>query len=250
MAILLIQYRTDASQAHEQRCVLAHSGLQPSELVVANPILQPGSVSALKVNEFDGILIGGSGEFQLSQPDPRIMTALDEVRFVIDDALSQDKFMLGMCFGHQLIAWHLGVSVHANPEESQVGSFEVTLTADGSIDPIFDGVPIRFTAQHGHKDSIAGLPVGARHLAQGPRHAYNGFRVGKTYGLQFHPELTLDDLIARLQLYPEYLKGRTIEEARQDYRPSPSAPRILKNFIGLTQQATQRVAQVPTAVLG
>ncbi len=233
MKVLLIQCRTDASAAHELSCVLKHGHLATGDLTVANPVLQPGSLRAHAVRDFDAVVMGGSGQFGIVQAANTLafQRALTEIRPVLDEVLERDHPFLGMCLGHQVLGWHVGAAVVADPLQEEVGSFTVTLTDDGRVDPLFAGLPGRFVAQHGHKESVDELPQGAVQLSAGEHNPMSSFRIGKAvYGVQFHPELTLDDLMTRLSLYPEYLHGRSIDEARKDFRESPEAPRVLRNF--------------------
>ncbi len=244
MHLLLIQCRTDASAPHEHACVSTHAGLDVDAISVVNPVTHPGSLAAQRIHEYDAVILGGSGEFCITQPTA-FQGAVDEIRPFLDEVLRYDHPFLGMCLGHQVLAWHLGARVLADPNQSQVGSFTVTVTEDGRQDPLFADMPERFTAQHGHKDSVDELPAGARHLTQGERNRVSGYRIGeRVYGLQFHPELTLDDLMTRLELYPEYLKGRSIAEARKDFQESPQAPRVLRNFFTHVVPAHARAPQV------
>jgi len=231
MKILLIQCRTDASAPHELACVQTHGQLDSDQITVVNPVTYPGSLVAERVTDYDATMLGGSGEFCITHPDA-FQDAVDEIRPVLDVILAHDLPFLGMCLGHQVLAWHVGARVVTDPDQSQVGSYTVTVTEDGQVDPMFRGTPRQFLAQHGHKDSVDELPAGAVHLTRGEKNTISGYRIGlNVYCVQFHPELTLDDLMTRLALYPEYLKGQTIDEARKGFRESPEAPRILKNFL-------------------
>lgn len=233
MKALLIQCRTDASAAHELSCVLKHGKLTTEQLTVVNPVTTPGSLRAHQVRDFDAVLMGGSGQFGIVLAADTLIfqRALTEVRPFLDQVLEHDRPFLGMCLGHQVLGWHVGASVVADPEQEEVGSFKVVLTDDGKRDPLFVNLPERFIAQHGHKESVDELPQGAVQLSHGERNPMSSFRIGRSvYGVQFHPELTLDDLMTRLSLYPEYLHGRSIEEARKDFKESPEAPQVLKNF--------------------
>lgn len=230
MNLLLVQCRTDDSAPHEYACIQNHTKLADSEITVINPVKKPGRLTSLNIDKYDTAIIGGSGEFSLSHKES-FEFILSEIRFFLDQVLEKELPFLGMCLGHQLLAWHLGARVEADKKQEEVGSFNVTLTEKGQADPIFAGLPNEFMAQHGHQDSVMELPTGAVHLSSGVNNEVGGFRVGdKAYGLQFHPELTLDDLMTRLALYPEYLNGRTIEEARQDFQESPLAPLSIQNF--------------------
>lgn len=235
MKLLLVQYRTDASREHEQSCLLRYAGLDASELVTVNPLLDPGVLKRVQLTDYDAMAIGGSGEYQIPTMPTDVAYSLEAVRPLLDQAIAMDLPVLGMCFGHQILAWHFGILVVTDPNQSQVGSYPVHLTDEGKADPLFANLPTEFIAQHGHKDSIMGLPDGAVHLAMGKKHAYNAFRIGSAYGLQFHPELGREDLMTRLTLYPEYLKGKTLDEVREQFSESPEAPKILANFLAIVR---------------
>ncbi len=242
MKLLLIQYRTDASKEHEQACLLRYAGLADDELAVVNPLLEPGVLKRLELADYDALVIGGSGEYQIPTMPEQELVHLEAVRPLIDRALAMELPVLGMCFGHQILAWHFGILVVTDPRQSQVGSYPVTLTDEGKADPLFAGLPETFVAQHGHKDTIIGLPDGAVHLAMGAKHAYNAFKLGSAYGLQFHPELGREDLLHRLTLYPDYLKGKTIDEVRGEFAESPEAPKILGNFLAIVRARSAALA--------
>jgi GMP synthase (glutamine-hydrolysing) len=236
MKILLVQYRTDASREHEQSCLIRYAGLEPQNLVIVNPLLDPGALKRVNLTEFDALIIGGSGEFQIPTMPTDVANSLETIRPLIDRAIKMNLPVLGMCFGHQILAWHFGILVVTDPQQSQVGSYPVTLTEEGRADPLFADLPAEFIAQHGHKDSIMGLPEGAVHLAMGKKHAYNAFRIGSAYGVQFHPELGLEDLVTRLTIYPDYLKGKSLDDVRLQFSESPEAPKILANFLAIVRE--------------
>jgi GMP synthase (glutamine-hydrolysing) len=54
-------------------------------------------------------------------------------------------------------------------------------------DPLFGDLPREFTSFETHSDRVAELPAGAHTLAQND-YGVQAFRVGTTYGVQFHPE--------------------------------------------------------------
>ena len=62
------------------------------------------------------------------------------------------------------------------------------------------------------------------------------------YSLQFHPELTLVDLVDRVKNSPGYLpEGVTIEEIFKD---DPSSNTILQNFGAFVRQHSESTAVV------
>ena len=134
---------------------------------------------------FDGtIALGGS----LGVDDARLLEARRWVRNVV---LAGQPF-LGVCLGGQLLASALGARVRRGRPE--VGVHDVFLTAAAEHDPLFAGLPGRLAVLGWHEDSFD-LASGAVPLAGSVRCTYQAFRYGPAaYGLQFHPEVRVDDL--------------------------------------------------------
>lgn len=247
MKFLLIQFRTDKSGPHEQRCVKVHAELEDHQLTIVNPLTDPQLVDNVTLEQYDAVIVGGSGEFNLSHPTSELENALAIVKPLIDAALRHDMPFLGMCFGHQLLSQHLGGRVDVNSTGPKAGTYTVRLTQEGKEDPIKAGVPDVFSAQHGHKDSVVELPHGAVVLSQSDHDPHASFRIkGKnTYSIQYHPELDQDDLIFRILLYPSYAKGKTEEDLRREYRPTPHAPQMLKNFRTVVHDYMSKQGRLP-----
>jgi len=100
---------------------------------------------------------------------------------------AQDKPVLGICLGSQLLARAFGATnlLGAAPE---FGWCDVALTGDGRSDPLFGALPGRFPIFQWHSDTFT-LPPGATLLAGSPVAETQCFRIGRaTYGMQFHFE--------------------------------------------------------------
>jgi GMP synthase-like glutamine amidotransferase len=143
---------------------------------------------------FDGIIaLGGS----LAVHDARLLAAHDWVR----GAVLAGQPYLGICLGGQLLASALGARVARGHPEARV--HEVSLTDAAERDPLFAGLPSRLPVLGWHEDSFD-LAPGAVPLAGSTRCTYEAFRFGAAaYGLQFHPEVRVDDL-ARWRRVPRY----------------------------------------------
>ena len=110
--------------------------------------------------------------------------------------------VLGVCFGHQLLARAAGGAVAQNPRGREIGTVRVQLTEAGRKDPLFapwaNGSDVEVHATH--MDAVDPLPPGATVLASNENTAAQAFRLSETVaGVQFHPELwpeALRDLIA------------------------------------------------------
>ncbi|MFV0449742.1 MAG: glutamine amidotransferase [Vibrio sp.] len=101
--------------------------------------------------------------------------------------------LLGICFGHQLIAQALGGVVAYNPKGLEIGTVELERLASASSDPLFEQVPLHFAAQTVHFQSVQQLPPNAVCLAKSELDDHHAFRTGScTWGVQFHPEFTSD----------------------------------------------------------
>lgn len=97
--------------------------------------------------------------------------------------------LLGICFGHQLLAATLGGQAGCHPRGPEVGCHRVTLTTEGAADPLLGQLPRSFKAHLTHHQSALRLPHDALVLAGNDHEPHQAFRLGNnTWGVQFHPE--------------------------------------------------------------
>lgn len=239
MKILIIQSRfraemIDAEQSEYRRAIGDRAEISfISTLDAALAWQEPETLLA----GFDAVIIGGSGEYDLhggrDGADPARLTAheiLKRVSHLIDHVIEHQIPILGICFGHQLIADTRAGAVTHDHVQKKVGSFAVQLTDEGKKDELFSALPESFVAQYGHKDSVTALPAGATLLASSPQCFFSALRYGpKAYTVQFHPELTAKDVYWKLEHSPGYLpEGVDINSVVKD---SPDASRIIPLFI-------------------
>lgn len=124
---------------------------------------------------------------------------------------------LGICWGHQFIAQALGGRV-VDAGEYELGYREIERAAD---DPLFAGLPERFTSFETHSDEVAELPPGATELARN-EFTIQAFRVDDAWGVQFHPEYDRQTAI-------EVTTGKDLPEER-----------IQQVLDGITDEAIER----------
>ena len=96
--------------------------------------------------------------------------------------------VLGICLGAQLIAKAAGAAVTKN-RVKEVGWYTVNLTEDGVRDPLFRELPPSLTVLQWHEDTFE-IPAQGALLATGRDCLNQAFRVGNSWGLQFHLEVT------------------------------------------------------------
>ena len=149
--------------------------------------------------------------------------------------------VLGVCFGHQLLAEAYGGSVGRNPRGRELGTVRCSLTAAGRVDPLFAGVPPSFEVQATHEDEVTALPEDAELLATNAASAVQAFRVGRRVrAVQFHPELDPAALGALASARAAQLEaeGRArgdgaarLRAVLAGLRPTPWGGLILRNFV-------------------
>jgi GMP synthase (glutamine-hydrolysing) len=122
--------------------------------------------------------------------------------------------MLGVCLGAQLLAKasHAPVFPVAEPE---IGWHEVELTEAAADDAVVGGLPERFDAFQWHYYGH-GVPAGADELARSAV-CTQAFRLGeRVWGVQFHPEVTLEQIEQWAGEEPEAAPiSRALEETRE-----------------------------------
>jgi GMP synthase (glutamine-hydrolysing) len=127
---------------------------------------------------YDGVVVTGSSS-SVYWDEPWITALVEWVSEAADRGLP----ILGVCYGHQVLATALGGEVAAM-DEIELGYREVHLVGD---DPLFAGVDDPFVAFETHSDRVVALPPGATLLAANDR-GIQAFRRGDCWGVQFHPE--------------------------------------------------------------
>lgn len=139
-------------------------------------------------DRFDGVVISGS---QSSVYDDR-----DWIRHLsawVREGIHREIPMLGVCWGHQLLAQVLGGQV-------EEGAYELGYTRVDLLetDPFFDGVSSPTTVFATHSDHVVEMPPGATVLARNEA-SIQSFRAGCVVTCQFHPEYDLETAEAMIR---------------------------------------------------
>jgi GMP synthase (glutamine-hydrolysing) len=141
--------------------------------------------------------------------------------------------VLGICYGHQLLAEALGGQVGDNPRGREIGSVEVRVLPAGRDDPLLSGLGERFPAHATHVQSVLALPPDARHLAESDLDPYQAFAWGpRAWGLQFHPEFDAEIMRGYLVGRRERVlaEGLDADALLAGVREAPAGPHILRRF--------------------
>jgi GMP synthase (glutamine-hydrolysing) len=190
---------------------------------------------AARIRRADVVLLGGSGDYSVSEGGDWLEPALEVMREL--HARRQPTF--ATCWGFQALARAVHGEVVADPASAEIGTLEVRLTEAGRTDPVFGPLDVAgatFAAHIGHQDVVSRLPADAVLLAETDRapHAYT-FDGRPIYCTQFHPELNRTTLLERVRQYPHYVENITglpfDEFAAQRTREAPHAEALIARFV-------------------
>jgi GMP synthase (glutamine-hydrolysing) len=190
--VLAISHETDAGPGVFAEAV-RERGHTLDEWFVPNGDSAPGDLA-----EYDAVLtFGGAMHADQEEKHTWLAGEKDLLRGLIEKRVP----LLGVCLGSQLVAEAAGAPVEEAPEP-EIGWFDVELTPEGVDDPLLAPLAPGFTAFQWHSYRSP-LPPGAVALARSPV-ALQAFRAGdRTWGIQFHAEVTECDAIAWTERYEE-----------------------------------------------
>jgi GMP synthase (glutamine-hydrolysing) len=166
------------------------------------------------------VVLGGPMNVEDQHQRPHLLTELR----AIEAALKQDKPVLGICLGAQLLAHVLGAPVrrHRQPE---IGWYRLHTTDAARQDPVLSPLTPHCPIFQWHSRSFE-LPADAVHLARTETCDNQAFRWGRAaYGFQFHLEMDRP-LIERWLGNPGYraeLAGSGLGHDEQQIRTSTAA---------------------------
>lgn len=148
-------------------------------------------------------------------------------------AVAADVPVLGICYGHQLLAHAMGGLVDYNPNGREFGTVEVRLLPEAADDSLLSHLPPVFRAQASHHQSVIALPPGAVPLAANDHDRCHAFRLGRcAWGVQFHPEFDADIVRALTRDRDEGLRadGLNPESILAAVEETPQATSVLARF--------------------
>jgi GMP synthase (glutamine-hydrolysing) len=138
----------------------------------------PPSIETVAAWPFDAAVISGS-QTSVYDDEPWIET----VTSWTSEAVAAGVPVLGVCWGHQLLAQAVGGFVDPMGRY-ELGYREIERVGE---DPLFSGIDETFLAFETHSDEVTRLPGDATILAENDR-SIQAFRIENAWGVQFHPE--------------------------------------------------------------
>jgi GMP synthase (glutamine-hydrolysing) len=184
----------------------------------------------------DAVVVTGSAAF-VSEREPWSETTGEWLVAAVGEEIP----ILGICYGHQLLAQAFGGRVGPNPLGRSIGTVGVDLSGtrarqDGLLAVLPEVAPFHVT----HVESVLELPPGAVLLGSSPTDPHHAFALGpRTWGVQFHPEFDADILRGYVTARADDLRaeGMDPQQLHADIRDTPHGTLLLRRFAEIVRDS-------------
>ena len=176
-----------------------------------------------------GVIVSGSAAFVTDRAEWSERTG-EWMR----EAVHAGTPLLGICYGHQLLAHALGGEVDYNPAGRESGTVFIDLHPPAFEDPLFAAMPARFAAHATHLQTVLRPPQGATVLARSEQDGCHAFRWGaQAWGVQFHPEFATHHMRGYVHARAEHLRneGRCAKAIAREVTAAPQSRKLLRRFV-------------------
>jgi GMP synthase (glutamine-hydrolysing) len=177
---------------------------------------------------FSGIIITGSHSMVTAKE-----TWSEQTAAWIPQVMASGVPLLGICYGHQLLANALGGVVGSSPIGIEIGTVNVKLNGDSAKDPLLKNSPTAFKAHASHSQSVIQLPPDAVLLASSKNEPNHAFSIGPhAWGLQFHPEFDADIMRTYIHEFAGLMEthGQDPQKAADAVVETPQSRSLLQRF--------------------
>ncbi|MFM7531774.1 MAG: type 1 glutamine amidotransferase [Rubrivivax sp.] len=146
----------------------------------------------------------------VTRPEPWMERTADALR----QRHAAGRALVGLCFGHQLIAQALGGAVGRNVGGFRLGVAQTTLVAQ---EPWMDPPLARLSLFAAHEDQVQQPPPGARVLGSSAHCPVGAYAIGQhVLCTQYHPELTREFMRDLLASFGHKFDAQVVAQANSE----------------------------------
>lgn len=175
---------------------------------------------------YKGVIITGSPAMITEDKSEKWYSEMEKW---LKEAVEAKLPVLGICYGHQMLAQMLGGKVEYLPQ-AELGTISVKLTGTCGL---LKGMPDSFLAQATHSQTVTQLPESAEALGHSDMDKCQVAKYSDTvFSVQFHPEFSAETMITRIKARCDAdpgLPGIYMEKIAA-VKDTPDAAKILSNF--------------------
>lgn len=179
------------------------------------------------IDDYAGVVVTGSPAMVSHRLDWSEKAAEWLARVIEADRLP----VLGVCYGHQLMAHALGGRVGANPNGRCMGTQRLTVDArdDILLGPRAPQARVHVT----HLEVVLDPPAEARVLGRTEHDPYHALHFGaRSWGVQFHPEFDAGIMRCYVEARTDLLDGEGFDSLAilENVRECPAGTAVLQQF--------------------
>jgi GMP synthase (glutamine-hydrolysing) len=190
--ILIIDNTFDPPHGCPEIQALVRKGAEGLGAVEITAVRAPEGQIPEDLSAFHGVVLSGS-KTRIEETEPWIEAEMAAVRKLYEMKIPT----FGICYGEQIIARTLGAKTGV-AKQNEYGWAELEVKSDSAL---FEGLPKKFHSFEYHSDEVFTLPPNFKLTASSadcPIQAYD-VQDAPMWGVQFHPERTLDQGIKSLE---------------------------------------------------
>ncbi len=196
------------------------------ELGMRSIILPPGKAEKwLKNNIPKAVILSGSNWSVHNEGAPKFPKSLD--------ITGKKYFILGICYGMQLLAYKLGGLVERPLAHREYGPAIATLN---TAHPLFNGIPKKTQVWASHGDTVVKLPKNFISIAMSGGISAMADMRNKVMGIQFHPEVV--DTKEGKKILQNFLN---ISNCKKDWNPINLIQQIQKEVLDIVGKNTKKI---------
>lgn len=238
--IFYMQLRQDPETCDEELQEFARfMELRTDQLFVWN-VFHSEPIDTAVLDSYDALIAGGSSDDKKEKviSEPEDFPQVKNAKKLIDYAYTRNMPGFLSCMGFLFVNEYLGNTIIVDDKNMEEGYCDIFLTEEGKKDVLFQNIEESFTAVSFHKKRVINVREDCVLLASTKKCPVHVIRKKNApfYAFQFHPEISRETLIAKLERYIERYFGdeksvRVLQGIIDTCPDVPVANELAKTFV-------------------